>query len=44
MVITAIKEMTDMINATRVFESAQKAIQTYDLMNQKLANDVPKLR
>ena len=42
--VNVVKEMTDMINATRVFESAQKAIQTYDLMNQKLANDVPKLR
>lgn len=42
--VNIVKEMTDMINATRVFESAQKAIQTYDLMNQKLANDVPRLR
>ncbi|MCB0377981.1 MAG: flagellar basal-body rod protein FlgF [Bdellovibrionales bacterium] len=42
--VNIVKEMTDMINATRVFESTQKAIQAYDQMNQKLANDVPKLR
>ena len=36
--VNIVKEMTDMINATRVFESAQKAIQTYDQMNQKLTN------
>ncbi|MEM7646452.1 MAG: flagellar hook-basal body protein [Pseudomonadota bacterium] len=42
--VNVVKEMTEMINATRVFESTQKAIQTYDLMNQKLANDVARLR
>ena len=42
--VNIVKEMTDMINATRVFESTQKAIQTYDQMNQKLTNEVPRLR
>lgn len=42
--VNIVKEMTDMINATRIFESTQKAIQTYDQMNQKLTNDVPRLR
>lgn len=42
--VNIVQEMTNMINATRVFESAQKAIQVYDEMNARLANDVPKLR
>ena len=42
--VNVIKEMTDMISATRVFESAQKAIQAYDQMNQKLFNEVPRVR
>lgn len=42
--VNIVKEMTEMINATRVFESTQKAIQAYDQMNQKLTNDVPRLR
>jgi flagellar basal-body rod protein FlgF len=42
--VNIVQEMTEMINATRVFESTQKAIQTYDQMNQKLTNDVPRLR
>lgn len=42
--VNVVQEMTEMINATRVFESTQKAIQAYDQMNQKLANDVPRLR
>lgn len=42
--VNIVQEMTEMINATRVFESTQKAIQAYDQMNQKLANDVPRLR
>ncbi len=41
--VNLIKEMTDMITATRVFESTQKAIQAYDQMNEKVVNDVPKL-
>ena len=42
--VNIVKEMTEMINATRIFESSQKAISAYDQMNQKLTNDVPKLR
>jgi flagellar basal-body rod protein FlgF len=42
--VNIVQEMTEMINATRIFESTQKAIQAYDQMNQKLANDVPRLR
>jgi flagellar basal-body rod protein FlgG len=42
--VNIVKEMTEMINATRVFESTQKAIQAYDQMNQKLTNDVPRFR
>ncbi|MCM2281618.1 MAG: flagellar basal-body rod protein FlgF [Bdellovibrionaceae bacterium] len=41
--VNIIQEMTDMIAATRVFESTQKAIQAYDSMSQKVVNDVPKL-
>lgn len=41
--VNIIQEMTDMIAATRVFESTQKAIQAYDSMTQKAVNDVPKL-
>ena len=42
--VNIVKEMTDMINATRIFESTQKVIQAYDQMNQKLTNEVPRLR
>jgi flagellar basal-body rod protein FlgG len=42
--VNIIKEMTDMIGATRVFESTQKAIQAYDSMNDRLVNTVPSLR
>jgi flagellar basal-body rod protein FlgF len=42
--VNIVQEMTDMINATRVFESTQKAIKAFDEMNAKLVNDVPKLR
>jgi len=41
--VNVIQEMTDMIAATRVFESTQKAIQAYDQMTQKAVNDVPKV-
>lgn len=40
--VNIIQEMTDMIGATRTFESTQKAIQAYDQMNDKLINQVPK--
>ena len=42
--VNVVKEMTELINATRIFESTQKAIQAYDQMNQKLTNDVPRFR
>lgn len=42
--VNVVQEMTNMINATRVFESTQKAIQAYDSMNQKLTSEVPRLR
>lgn len=41
--VNVVREMTDMISATRTFETAQKAIQAYDQMAQKVVNDVPKL-
>ena len=42
--VNIIKEMTDMIQTTRAFESTQKAIKTYDEMASKLVNDIPVLR
>lgn len=41
--VNLIREMTDMITATRTFETAQKAIQAYDQMASKVVNEVPKL-
>jgi flagellar basal-body rod protein FlgF len=41
--VNIVREMTDMITASRSFESAQKAIHAYDQMNDKLVNVVPKL-
>lgn len=40
--VNVVQEMTDMISATRLFESTQKAIQAYDSMADKLVNTVPK--
>ena len=40
--VNIVQEMTDMITATRVFESTQKAISAYDSMADKLVNVVPK--
>lgn len=40
--VNIVKEMTDMIATTRVFESTQKAISAYDSMADKLVNVVPK--
>lgn len=40
--VNIVQEMTDMISATRLFESTQKAIQAYDSMADKLVNVVPK--
>ncbi len=42
--VNVVSEMTEMIKTTRVFESTQKAIQAYDQMNQKLVNDVARLK
>jgi flagellar basal-body rod protein FlgG len=42
--VNVVREMTDMIAATRLFESTQKAIQTYDQMAGKAVNDVPRLK
>lgn len=42
--VNVVQEMTEMIAATRTFESTQKAIQAYDSMAGKVVNDVPKLR
>lgn len=40
--VNIVQEMTDMIMATRLFESTQKAMQAYDTMADKLVNVVPK--
>ncbi|MFN7728622.1 MAG: flagellar basal-body rod protein FlgF [Bdellovibrio sp.] len=40
--VNIVREMTDMIQTTRVFESTQKAISAYDSMAEKLVNVVPK--
>lgn len=42
--VNVIQEMTDMIAATRAFESTQKAMKAFDEMNGRLVNDVPKIR
>ncbi len=42
--VNIVKEMTDMISTTRVFESTQKAIKAFDEMDEKLVNSVPSLR
>ncbi len=41
--VNPVREMTEMIAATRVFESTQKGIQAYDQMLAKTVNDVSKL-
>jgi len=41
--VNIVKEMTDMISATRTFETAKKAIDAYDSMNDKLINQVGKV-
>ncbi|MBK9294358.1 MAG: flagellar basal-body rod protein FlgF [Oligoflexia bacterium] len=40
--VNIVQEMTDLIQTTRNFESAQRAIKAYDEMDGKLINDVPK--
>lgn len=41
--VNIVQEMTDMITATRTFESTQRAIQAYDSIGDKLVNIVPKV-
>lgn len=41
--VNIVKEMTDMITATRTFETAKKAIDAYDSINEKVVNQVGKL-
>jgi flagellar basal-body rod protein FlgG len=41
--VNIVQEMTDMIQTTRNFETAQKVIKAYDEMDGKLINEVPKL-
>ncbi len=40
--VNVVKEMTDMIQTTRLFELTQKAIQAYDKMDQIVSNDLVK--
>ena len=42
--VNVVREMTDMITATRTFESTQRVIQAYDQMNGKAVNELPKLK
>lgn len=42
--VNIVREMTDMIATTRVFESTQKVIQAYDSMNGKAVNEISKLK
>lgn len=41
--VNIVQEMTDMIGATRIFESNQKAIKAFDQIDDKLTNDVPRV-
>ncbi len=40
--VNVVQEMTDMIAATRLFETTQKALQAYDGIADKIVNTVPK--
>ncbi|MCE3009811.1 MAG: flagellar basal-body rod protein FlgF [Proteobacteria bacterium] len=42
--VNVVKEMTDMIQTTRIFESTQKAISAYDQMADKVVNQVGNTR
>lgn len=42
--VNIVQEMTDMIAANRIFETNQKAIKAYDSMDEKLYNEVPKVK
>lgn len=41
--VNIIQEMTDMIQAARIFETNNQAIKAFDQMDEKLVRDVPKL-
>ncbi len=41
--VNVVEEMTDMIQATRVFETLQKAVQAFDKMDEKLISEAGKL-
>ena len=40
--VNIVEEMTDMISASRSFETAQRAMKAFDQMDDKLVNQVPK--
>lgn len=40
--VNIVDEMTDMISASRTFETAQRAMKAFDQMDEKLVNQVPK--
>lgn len=40
--VNIVEEMTDMISATRAFETNQQAIKAFDKMDEKLVNEVPR--
>lgn len=41
--VNVVREMVDMIDANRTFETTQKVMKAYDSMEEKLVNSVPKL-
>ncbi|MCB0350989.1 MAG: flagellar basal-body rod protein FlgF [Bdellovibrionales bacterium] len=41
--VNVVDEMTDMIQASRVFEATQSAVKAYDQIDDKLVNQVPKV-
>mgnify|MGYP001597856159 CR=1 FL=1 len=42
--VNLVNEMTEMIKTSRTFEATQKAIQAYDQMNARIANDITRLK
>lgn len=41
--INIVREMTDMIQASRIFETNNQAIKAFDQMDEKMVRDIPKL-
>jgi len=41
--VEVIKEMSDLIQAHRVFDTNQRAVKAYDAMSEKIANTIPRL-